>query len=211
MNIWFQSNTGIFVLFGSEEEFCFAEQTWWWSTKCLLPHSASYGLPVHWLIFVEFCSLDYIQLKTDKLIPYLPTYLLAYLLTCLLTCLFTYLLSYLFTYLLTYLLTNLLLTYLPTYLLIYLLTYLLTHSLTPRSRGLLERLTGSQLVNKFPTFYGTRRFITAFINTHHLSLSWAKSIQYISPHPTSWRSIFIFSAHLRLDLPNGLFSLDFPT
>jgi hypothetical protein len=28
MNIWFQSNTGIFVLFGSEEEFCFAEQTW---------------------------------------------------------------------------------------------------------------------------------------------------------------------------------------
>jgi len=34
--------------------------------------------------------------------------------------------------------------------------------LTPWSRVLLEKLTGFQLVNKFPTFYGTRRFITAF-------------------------------------------------
>ena len=34
--------------------------------------------------------------------------------------------------------------------------------LTPWSRVLLEKLTGFQLVKKFPTFYGTRRFITAF-------------------------------------------------
>jgi hypothetical protein len=48
------------------------------------------------------------------------------------------------------------------YLVTYLLTYLLTSSLTPWSRLLLEKLTGSQLVKKFPPFYGTRRFITAF-------------------------------------------------
>ena len=91
-----------------------------------------------------------------------------------------------------------------------LLTYLLTYLLTPWSRVLLEKLTGSQLLKKFPAFYGTRTFITAFTSTRHLSLSWASSIQSISPHPTSWRSILIFF-HLRLGLPNGLFPSGFPT
>ena len=36
-----------------------------------------------------------------------------------------------------------------------------TYLLTPWSR-VLEKLTGLQLVKKFPAFYGTRRFITAF-------------------------------------------------
>jgi hypothetical protein len=49
--------------------------------------------------------------------------------------------------------------------------------LTPWRRGLLEKLTVSQLVKKFPAFYVTRRFITAFTTTRHLSLSWASSIQ----------------------------------
>jgi hypothetical protein len=49
--------------------------------------------------------------------------------------------------------------------------------MTPWSRrGLLEKLTVSQLVKKFPTFYGTRRFITAFTRACHLSLSRASSI-----------------------------------
>jgi len=48
---------------------------------------------------------------------------------------------------------------------------ILTYLLTPWSRVLLEKLTGSQLVRKFPTFYGNRRFITAFTSAHHLSLS----------------------------------------
>ena len=39
------------------------------------------------------------------------------------------------------------------------------------SRLLLEKLTGSKLVKKFPVFYGTRKFITAFTNARHLSLS----------------------------------------
>ena len=38
----------------------------------------------------------------------------------------------------------------------------LSYLLTPCSSILLEKLTGSQLVKKFPAFYGTRRFITAF-------------------------------------------------
>jgi len=48
----------------------------------------------------------------------------------------------------------------------------------------LDRLIGSQLVTIFPVFYGTRRFITAFTNARHLSLSWASSIQSIPSHPT---------------------------
>jgi hypothetical protein len=43
--------------------------------------------------------------------------------------------------------------------------------ITPYSTVLLEKLTGSQLVKKFPAFYGTRRFITAFARARHLSLS----------------------------------------
>jgi len=49
--------------------------------------------------------------------------------------------------------------------------YLRSYSLTAYSTALLEKLTGSQLVKKFPTFYGTRRFITALTSVRHLSLS----------------------------------------
>jgi hypothetical protein len=38
--------------------------------------------------------------------------------------------------------------------------------LTPWSRALLEKLTGSLLVKKFPEFYGTPNFITAFTSAH---------------------------------------------
>ena len=71
----------------------------------------------------------------------------------------------------------------------YLHTYLLTYLLIPWSRVLLEKLTGFQLVKKFPSFYGTRRFITAFTSARHLSLSWASSLQSMSPHPVSWTAI----------------------
>jgi len=47
----------------------------------------------------------------------------------------------------------------------------LTYSLTPWSRVLLEKLASLQLVNKFPAFYGTRRFLTALTSARHLSLS----------------------------------------
>ena len=86
-----------------------------------------------------------------------------------------------------------------------------TYLLNPWCRVLLEKLTGLQLVKKFPAFYRTRRFITALTSLRHLSLSWANPIQSIYPHPTSRRSIPILSTHLRLGLPSGLFPSGFTT
>ena len=85
-----------------------------------------------------------------------------------------------------------------------------TYLLTPRCRVLLEKLTGLQLVKKFPAFYGTRRFITAPTSFRHPSLSWASPIQSAYPQPTSWRSILILSTHIRLGLPSGLCPSGFP-
>ena len=87
----------------------------------------------------------------------------------------------------------------------------LTYLHTPWSSVLLEKLTGSQSVKKFPAFYGTRRFITAYTRARHLSLSWARSIQSTPAHPTSWRSILIFSYRLRLGLPSSLVPSNIPT
>ena len=69
-------------------------------------------------------------------------------------------------------------------------TYLLTYSM---DQSPFWELIGFLLVKKFPAFYETRRFITAFTSARHLSLSWARSLQSIPLHPTSWRSILILS------------------
>ena len=87
----------------------------------------------------------------------------------------------------------------------------LTYLLTPWCRVLLEKLTGLQVVKKFPAFHGTRRFITALTSVRQLSLSWASPIQSIYLHPTSWRSVLILFTHLRLGLSSGLFPSGFPT
>jgi len=86
-----------------------------------------------------------------------------------------------------------------------------TYLLTQWIRVLLEKLTGLQLVKKFPAFYGARRFITALTSASHLSLSRASAIQSTHPHPTSRRSILILSSHLCLGLPSGLLPSGFPT
>ena len=90
-------------------------------------------------------------------------------------------------------------------------TPVITYLLTPWCRVLLDKLTGLQLVKKFPAFHGTRRFIIALTSVRHLSLPWASPIQSIYPHPTSWRSILILSTHQRLGLPIGLLHSGFPT
>jgi hypothetical protein len=46
-----------------------------------------------------------------------------------------------------------------------------TNEPTPWSRVLPENLTDLQLLKKFPTFYRTRMFTTAFTRARHLSLS----------------------------------------
>ena len=81
----------------------------------------------------------------------------------------------------------------------------LTYLLTSWRRVLLEKLTGLQLVKKFPAIHGSRTFIFPLTNVRHLSLSWGSPIQSIYPHPTSWRSILILSTHPRLGLPIGSF------
>jgi len=86
-----------------------------------------------------------------------------------------------------------------------LLTYLLTYLFTPWNRIHLEKLTGFQLLKKFPTLYGNWWFITAVTSARHLSQSWASIIQSTTPYPTSWRHILISSSQLCLGLSSGLF------
>jgi len=54
---------------------------------------------------------------------------------------------------------------------IYIMLVLNFYELTPWNTVLLEKLTGFKLVNKFPIFYGTRRFFVAITSARHLSLS----------------------------------------
>ena len=85
------------------------------------------------------------------------------------------------------------------------------YSITSWCRVLLEKLTGLQLVKKFSSFHGNRRFNTALTSVRQMSLSWASPMQSTHPHSTSWRSILILSTHLCLGLPSGLFPSSFPT
>jgi hypothetical protein len=61
-----------------------------------------------------------------------------------------------------------------------------------------------QLLNNFPTFYGTRSFITVFKRALHCFES-------TPPHYTSVTSILILYPHLRLGFPRSLFPSGFPT
>ena len=65
--------------------------------------------------------------------------------------------------------------------------------LAPWSRDLIVKILFCGLVQKFRTSYGTRRFITVFRVTQHLSLSWAKLIQFSLP--------IIHNIHFNIILP----------
>jgi len=60
-----------------------------------------------------------------------------------------------------------------------------TYLLTPWKRVLFEKLRGFHSVKKFLAFYGIRKFVTAVTSSRHLPLSWASSIQFITPNRTS--------------------------
>jgi len=73
------------------------------------------------------------------------------------------------------------------------------------SRVFIEKLTGFQLIKKFPAFHWTRRFITALTSARHLSLSWTNSIQSVPPRPTTpWRFILTFPTKICYSVFNVL-------
>ena len=69
-----------------------------------------------------------------------------------------------------------------------------------------EKLTLPQLAKKLPGFYGNRRFITMSATAHHLSLSWAKLIQSVSPNHIYLILIwYSYIAHLQQQCHNSKF------
>ena len=74
---------------------------------------------------------------------------------------------------------------------------------TPWSRVLLDKVTGSQLVKKYPAFYGTRRFITAFTSAHRLSIlspqhyDHDKWVTVTTTSGCGWRNSLQYGGYLR--------------
>ena len=96
------------------------------------------------------------------------------------------------------------------YLLSFFLTYLLFHLLTySKEHSPFEKLICSQPIKKFPAFYGTPRFVTAFTGAH--------TCPYPKPHRSSlYPTSDFLKIHLNIILPSTpgsskwSFSLRFP-
>jgi hypothetical protein len=77
------------------------------------------------------------------------------------------------------------------------LTILWIKLLTYWGKVLLEKLIGFQLFKKFPAFYGTIKFITAFTISPHMSLSWTRLDPFHTPT----------SHFLKINLNTGWFKM----
>jgi len=71
-------------------------------------------------------------------------------------------------------------------------------------RVLLEKLIVTQLLKKFPTFYGIQMFFTVLKRPRHWLLSWSRWIQSTPSNPISLTSILTLSSHPWQGLPSGL-------
>ena len=80
---------------------------------------------------------------------------------------------------------------------------------TPKST-LLQKLTVSQLVKRFPLLYRNRRFIAAFTTACHLYVNWTRVIQW-KPQRGYWISTLMLPFHLSLCHPSGPLRLDSTT
>ena len=105
--------------------------------------------------------------------------------------------------LITCLLKDLLLTYI-----LYLLNYLLTYSMEQSPSWEANRFAASQEIPRIS------RKPEVYYRTHKrpppVSIL-GQPNPVLTPHPTSWKSSWILSSHLRLGLPSGLFHSGFPT
>ena len=73
---------------------------------------------------------------------------------------------------------------------------------TPRSTVLREKLTGSQPLKKYPAFYGTGRFITAFTRACHLCITLSTR-----PHANTNTHVYVYLNIKQLDVLNFIMSL----
>jgi hypothetical protein len=86
---------------------------------------------------------------------------------------------------------------------VYYLRVFQVRAVTLHVTRVLQKLTVPQLVKKFPAFYGTRRFITAFTSACHLSLSWASSM-----HCNSSKLIHLNNLRMRTACNTRKFNLN---
>jgi hypothetical protein len=64
---------------------------------------------------------------------------------------------------------------------------------------------------EIPRLLWNLKDVTVFIKDRERSLSWAKLMKSTPSHIMSFRYILIFSSHVRLGLPTGLYHSGFPT
>jgi len=86
-----------------------------------------------------------------------------------------------------------------------------TPQLTPSNRVLLQKLTGSHPIQKFPAFYNLKGSLPHSQQPTTCPYPQPDQSSPCPLHSTSWRSILILSSHLCLGLPSGLFPSGFPT